>query len=268
MPFVETLSSLSQHSPSQIAKRPAPSLSTATCVSSTLGLQPFTSAQPYRASFCKYSDMSQNTRITNTFANEDKTTRDAPTARTGLALCSRCHPARASEGTLVGPGKDTHGLPTEWEGRGWPETSSTGHHHNDKTKVTVTRLGYQHGSGAGLLKPQVHEATTELGDNVEEMIVSDRIVDPLHVFVTSEYGWSANVERSMKAQALRDNSTNLYMMSKKTVKVNPTHSVMTELKENWRTSLTRYEGFDKQRSWRLLTLSQRNVFRNESWKRS
>ena len=31
-------------------------------------------------------------------------------------------------------------------------------------------------------------------------------------------------------------------------------------------SLTRHEGFAKQRSWTLLTLSHRNVFRNESWK--
>ena len=66
------------------------------------------------------------------------------------------------------------------EGRWWPETSSTRHHHNDKTKVTIiTRLGFLHGSGAGLSKPQVHDATAELGDKVEKMIVSDRIVDPL-----------------------------------------------------------------------------------------
>ena len=56
---------------------------------------------------CKYSNMS----TTNTFANEDKTTGDAPTAHTGLAPCSRCHPAWASEGTLVFPGKNTHGTP-------------------------------------------------------------------------------------------------------------------------------------------------------------
>ena len=46
----------------------------------------------------------------------------------------------------MGPGKDIHGtpVPTQWYGRGWPETSSTRHHHNDKTKFTVTRIGYQH----------------------------------------------------------------------------------------------------------------------------
>ena len=39
---------------------------------------------------------------------------------TGL-LCHRCRPVWASEGRLVGPGKDTHGapVPKQWEGRGW-----------------------------------------------------------------------------------------------------------------------------------------------------
>ena len=45
----------------------------------------------------------------------------------------------------------------------------------------VTSLGYQHGGGAGSLIPQIYEATTELCDKMEEMIVSDRIVDPLCV---------------------------------------------------------------------------------------
>ena len=72
----------------------------------------------------------------------------------------------------------------------------------------MTRLGYQHGSGAGSLKPQIYEAKSELGDKAEEMIVSDRIVGPLYIFESSEQGWSANVERTMKAQALRDNSKN------------------------------------------------------------
>merc|ERR1712136_700870 len=62
-------------------------------------------------------------------------------------------------------------------------------------------------------------------------MVSDRIVDSPCVLTTSEYGWSANMERIMKAQALRDNPMTSYMVSKKTMEVNPTHSIMTELKK-------------------------------------
>ncbi|KAH7933899.1 hypothetical protein HPB49_018949 [Dermacentor silvarum] len=70
-----------------------------------------------------------------------------------------------------------------------------------------------------------------LDKKVEKVIVSNRLVKSPCCIVTSQYGWTANMERIMKAQALRDSSTMGYMAAKKHLEVNPDHPIMENLRQ-------------------------------------
>jgi len=70
-----------------------------------------------------------------------------------------------------------------------------------------------------------------LDKKVEKVIVSTRLVSSPCCIVTSQYGWTANMERIMKAQALRDTSTMGYMAAKKHLEINPDHSIVENLRQ-------------------------------------
>jgi molecular chaperone HtpG len=69
-----------------------------------------------------------------------------------------------------------------------------------------------------------------LGENIEKAVVSNRLSESPCILVTSEYGWSANMERIMKAQAL-GNSTGGQMSSKKTMEINHNNPIISSLRQ-------------------------------------
>merc|ERR1712036_3085 len=70
-----------------------------------------------------------------------------------------------------------------------------------------------------------------LDKKVEKVVVSNRLVNSPCCIVTSQYGWTANMERIMKAQALRDTSTMGYVAAKKHLEINPDHSIVENLRQ-------------------------------------
>ncbi|KAL0280218.1 UNVERIFIED_CONTAM: hypothetical protein PYX00_001582 [Menopon gallinae] len=70
-----------------------------------------------------------------------------------------------------------------------------------------------------------------LDKKVERVVISNRLVESPCCIVTSQYGWTANMERIMKAQALRDSAAVGYMASKKHLEINPDHPVIITMRE-------------------------------------
>jgi len=113
--------------------------------------------------------------------------------------------------------------------------------YDGKTLVSVTKEGLELPEDEEE-KKKLEEAKTKfeglckvmkdiLDKKVEKVVVSNRLVNSPCCIVTSQYGWTANMERIMKAQALRDTSTMGYMAAKKHLEINPDHSIVNSLRQ-------------------------------------
>jgi len=84
-----------------------------------------------------------------------------------------------------------------------------------------------------LYKEQFEPLTTFLtetyGEKIEKVSISNRVEETPCILVTSQYGYSANMERIMKSQAFSDTKRSSYLFSKKTMEINPRHPIIVEL---------------------------------------
>merc|ERR550539_1208907 len=113
--------------------------------------------------------------------------------------------------------------------------------YDGKNLVSVTKEGLElpedeeekkkRGADQAKFEPLCKVMKDILDKKVEKVVVSNRLVSSPCCIVTSQYGWTANMERIMKAQALRDTSTMGYMAAKKHLEINPDHSIVENLRQ-------------------------------------
>ncbi|XP_044750642.1 heat shock protein 83 [Coccinella septempunctata] len=113
--------------------------------------------------------------------------------------------------------------------------------YDGKTLVSVTKEGLELPEDEEEKKKREEDKTkfeglckvikSILDNKVEKVVVSNRLVESPCCIVTSQYGWTANMERIMKAQALRDTSTLGYMSAKKHLEINPDHPIIENLRQ-------------------------------------
>ncbi len=72
-----------------------------------------------------------------------------------------------------------------------------------------------------------------LGNKIEKIVISKRLIDSPCALSTSEFGWSARMEQIMKTQTMRDSSMHSFMASKKILELNPTHFIIQNLQETF-----------------------------------
>jgi len=96
-----------------------------------------------------------------------------------------------------------------------------------------------------MYKPLTDWLKDHLGKQVERVSVSNKLDEaPLYIF-TSQYGYSARMEKINKAQAFANQEkAPSYMLAKKALEINPHHGVMKVLLERIKAASGSEEGVD------------------------
>merc|ERR1712196_174169 len=94
---------------------------------------------------------------------------------------------------------------------------------DDTEEKKLTKLQEMH-------KPLTDWMKESLGSKIEKAVVSNRLLETPAIIVSSQYGWSTNMERIMKAQTMGNNDRASAMVSQKTLEINPAHPIIRELK--------------------------------------
>lgn len=81
-----------------------------------------------------------------------------------------------------------------------------------------------------MYKPLTQWWKKRLGKNIENVVISNKLVDDPVFILTSQYGYSAQMEKINRAQAFANQEkASGYMLAKKTLELNPHHPVIKEL---------------------------------------
>ncbi len=73
-----------------------------------------------------------------------------------------------------------------------------------------------------------------LGDKIQNINVSTRVIDSPCCLLTDDNGYSANMQRILKAQALNNNDMLQYMMKQKHMEINPKNKIINELNNKYK----------------------------------
>jgi len=114
---------------------------------------------------------------------------------------------------------------TEFDGKKLQSVTKEGLKFGDEDADTVAKRDKIYEQ----MKPLTEALAPMFKEQIEKIVISDRVVNSPAVLVTSRYGYSANMERIMKAQAFADNKQAQYMVSKKTMEINPRHPIILKL---------------------------------------